>query len=83
MKRYDPKNWSKGERVRINPKYSWSFPKLNKVLEGEGTVSRIEETRLYVIWDGEDSSTAYSYADQSLIKIDKTFQGLPDELFKI
>ena len=82
MKKYNWKNWAKGDRVRINPHYRWSFPKSKFRLELEGTVTDVHEDKLYVKWDNTKKDT-YTYADSSLIKLNKLFQALPDELFEI
>ena len=84
MRRYNPKNWCKGDKVRINPNYSWSYPKTTKDLEKEGTVESVSPTRLHIRWDdSSDLLSNFTHADISLIKINKVFQGLPDELFEI
>jgi len=83
MRKYNPENWSNGDRVRINPNYSWSYPKSIKDLEKEGTVESVSPTRLHIRWDNSDLLSNFTHADISLIKIEKVFQGLPDELFEI
>jgi hypothetical protein len=83
MKKYNWKNWNKGDRVKINPDYNWSFPKSPSVLNREGTVTGVEAHRLYVKWDDQFKESTYTYADHSLVKVDKLFQALPDELFEI
>jgi len=83
MKKYNPKNWSKGDRVRINPRYNWHYPKSMKDLEKEGTVERVSPTRLHIRWDNSDTLSNFTQACSSLIKIEKVFQGLPDKLFEI
>ena len=83
MRKYNPENWSNGDRVRINPRYDWSFPKSMKTLKREGTVESVSPTRLHIRWDDSDTLSNFTHADQSLIKIEKVFQGLPDELFEI
>jgi len=76
MKRkYDWRNWKAGERVKPNPNYDWSGP----VSEREGTVIYVSQSTLKVRWDN-DMTAYYSYADSSLLKINKL---IPDELFEI
>ncbi len=82
-KQYDWNKWKVGDRVKANPNFEWGHDHNHK-WERQGTVAKVEEATLSVLWD-DKIDTYYSFACSSLINITNkiTIDLLPDSLFEI